>query len=112
LTFPKGTGDCDGVPGPNGQPIKVPCTCPLSRDAFIASLNANVEAGRAVNNPSIPLSFPLGDSKEDQLQRIGAALVTLQNLQGPGVECPAASTTFVTQRKAIEVRGPSDFRNP
>ena len=33
---PTGTGDCDGaVDGANGQPIKVPCTCPPSRDAFI-----------------------------------------------------------------------------
>jgi hypothetical protein len=31
-----------------------------------------------------------------------AALVTLQNLNGPGVGCPAASTTFLAQQKAIQ----------
>jgi hypothetical protein len=64
------------------------------RDAFIASLNANIQAGHAVNNPSIALSFPLGDSREDRQQRISAALVTLQNMDRPGVGCPAASTTL------------------
>ena len=28
--------------------------------------------------------------------------MTLQNLNGPGVGCPAASTTFVAQQKAIQ----------
>lgn len=31
-----GTGDCDGaVNGANGQPIKVPCSCPPDRNTFI-----------------------------------------------------------------------------
>ena len=34
-----GTGDCDGIPGPNGQPIKIPCICPPDRGAFIAVSN-------------------------------------------------------------------------
>ena len=33
---------------------------------------------------------------------MSAALVTLQNLRGPGVGCPAASTTFVAQQRAIQ----------
>jgi hypothetical protein len=33
---------------------------------------------------------------------MNAALVTLQNLQGPGVGCPAASTMFVAQQAAIQ----------
>jgi hypothetical protein len=100
---PTGTGDCDGaVILPNGQPIKVPCTCPPDRGSFIDSLNANVNAGHAVNNPSILVSFPSDDSKDSKLARINAAIVTLQNLRGPGVGCPASSTTFVAQRQAIE----------
>jgi len=100
---PTGTGDCDGaVNGANGLPIKVPCACPPDRDAFIQSLNANVAAGHAVKNPSILVSFPTSNSKEDQLARIGAALVTLQNLNGPGQGCPASSTTFSAQQKAIQ----------
>jgi hypothetical protein len=99
---PTGTGNCDGaVIGSNGQPIEVPCTCPPPRDQFISDLNANVNAGFAVNNPGIPVSFPTDDSKASQLARINAALVTLQNLQGPGVGCPASSTTFVAQQSAI-----------
>jgi hypothetical protein len=63
-------------------------------------LNANVAAGHALNNPSISLSFPTDNSPQSQLARIDAALVTLQNLNGPGVGCPAASTTFVAQQQA------------
>jgi len=99
---PTGTGDCDGIPGPNGQPIKIPCSCPPDRAAFIASLDANVEAGRAVNNPSVTVSFPTDDSKASRLARMSAALVTLQNLRGPGAGCPASSTTFVAQQRAIQ----------
>ncbi|KAF9040820.1 hypothetical protein BJ165DRAFT_1492422 [Panaeolus papilionaceus] len=94
---PTGTGDCDGVNG-----IKIPCSCPPNRDDFINSLNANVDAGHAVNNPSVPVSFPADDSKASQLTRMQAALVTLQNLNGPGVGCPAASTTFLAQQQAIQ----------
>jgi len=94
---PTGTGDCDGVNG-----VKIPCSCPPDRGAFIDSLNANVAAGHAVNNPSVAVSFPSDDSKDSQLARIQASLVTLQNLNGPGVGCPAASTTFVAQQSAIQ----------
>ncbi|KAH8085949.1 hypothetical protein BXZ70DRAFT_978485 [Cristinia sonorae] len=99
---PDGNGNCDGVNGPNGRPILVPCSCPPPRDQFIQSLNANVAAGHAVNNPGIQVSFPTDNSKNSQLARINAALVTLQNLRGPGVGCPASSTTFVAQQKAIQ----------
>jgi hypothetical protein len=31
-----GTGDCDGaVKGANGQPVKVPCSCPPDRATFM-----------------------------------------------------------------------------
>lgn len=59
-------------------------------------------AGKAINNPSIAVSFPTDNSKASQLARIETAIVTLQNLKGPGVGCPAASTTFVAQQKAIQ----------
>jgi hypothetical protein len=61
---------------------------------FLQSLNANVAAGKAVNNPSIAVSFPTDNSNASQAARIETALVTLQNLNGPGKGCPAASTTF------------------
>jgi len=103
---PTGTGDCDGING-----IKIPCTCPPDRNAFIESLNRNVDAGKAVNNPSVAVSFPTGDSKADKIARIQASLVTLQNLNGVGRGCPAASTTFVAQQKAIE-SGTDDAAKP
>jgi len=99
---PKGTGDCDGIPNAQGVPIKIPCSCPPDRNSFIASLNANVAAGHAVNNPTITVSFPTDNSEASQLARINAATVTLQNLRGPGVGCPASSTTFTAQAKAIQ----------
>jgi hypothetical protein len=31
-----GTGDCDGaVNGTNGQPVKIPCSCPPDRATFV-----------------------------------------------------------------------------
>lgn len=99
---PTGTGDCDGIPNAQGVPIKIPCSCPPDRASFIQSLNANVAAGHAVNNPTIQLSFPTDNSKASKLARINAAIITLQNLRGPGVGCPAASTTFSAQQKAIQ----------
>ncbi|KAF7799444.1 hypothetical protein EIP86_010679 [Pleurotus ostreatoroseus] len=100
---PTGTGDCDGaVNGANGQPIKVPCSCPPSQDEYIQQLTANVNAGQAVNNPSVKVSFPTGSSNADQAARIQAALVTIQNLNGPGVGCPAVSTTLSAQLAAVQ----------
>jgi hypothetical protein len=99
---PTGTGDCDGITNASGQVVKIPCSCPPDRSTFLQALNDNVKAGRAVNNPTIAVSFPTGDSKDDKLARIQAALVTLQNLKGPGVGCPAASTTLLAQQKAIQ----------
>ena len=40
------------------------------------------------------VSFPTGSSNADQAARIQAALVTIQNLNGPGVGCPAVSTVY------------------
>lgn len=98
---PTGTGDCDGVPGPNGVPVKIPCSCPPDRATFIRELEANVAAGHAVRNPGVAISYPLGNSREDQRARITASLITLQNLKGPGVGCPAVSTTLLQQQKAL-----------
>ncbi|KAF8631059.1 hypothetical protein AX15_002665 [Amanita polypyramis BW_CC] len=100
-----GTGDCDGITNSQGEVVKIPCSCPPDRSSFIQSLNANVAAGHAVNNPSVPVIFPTDDSKASQIARIQASLVTLQNLRGPGIGCPAASTTFLAQQKAIENNG-------
>jgi len=99
---PTGTGDCDGVPNAAGVPIKVPCSCPPDRNLFIQALNANVLAGHAVNNTAITVSFPTDNSQASQLARIHTAIVTLQNLQGPGQGCPSASTTFNQQAQDIQ----------
>jgi len=55
----------------------------------------NVAAGKAVNNPSANVSFPTDNSNQSKAARIIASLITLQNLNGPGKGCPAASTTFL-----------------
>jgi len=99
---PTGTGDCDGITNAAGVVVKIPCACPPPRDEFIASLSANVAAGRAVNNPGVSVSFPTDDSKASKIARMQASLVTLQNLRGPGVGCPAAATTFLAQQAAIQ----------
>jgi len=93
-----GAGNCDGaVNGADGKPVKVPCSCPPSQNAYIAALTANVKAGKAVNNPSLKVTFPTSNSKADQLARVTAAVITLQNLNGPGKGCPVASTTLLVR---------------
>ncbi len=32
---PDGTGNCDGIKNAQGQVVKIPCSCPPNRDAFI-----------------------------------------------------------------------------
>ena len=117
---PTGTGDCDGaVNGADGKPIKVPCSCPPPQGVyldvrssfplvdvlvfyfFLQALVKNVQAGIAVNNPSVKVAFPTDNSNQSQSARITAALITLQNLNGPGKGCPAASTTLVARQKAL-----------
>lgn len=108
------TGNCDGINGANGQPILIPCSCPPDLATFTSvssvlyerldlkaepifpykDLNANVAAGHATNNPSVSLSFPTDSSAASLATRIEASIITLQNLNGAGVGCPAASTTF------------------
>ena len=72
----------------------------------------NVQAGFAVNNPSVKVSFPTGDSKQDKSARITAASITIQNLNGPGKGCPVASTKLGALQKAInngtDVTTPAD----
>ena len=65
-----------------------------------------------MNNSGIAVSFPIGNDKASKLARMNAALVTLQNLRGPGVGCPAASTTFVAQLKAIQGSTDSPAQQP
>jgi hypothetical protein len=64
---------------------------------YIAALTANVDAGEAVHNPSVKVSFPTGNSKADKLARVTAAVITLQNLNGPGKGCPVESTTLLVR---------------
>jgi len=99
---PTGTGDCDGaVNDASGKPIKVPCACPPARADFIAALQQDVAAGFAVNNPSVKVTFPTDNSTNSQKARIQAAIVALQNLNGPGKGCPVASTTLLAQQSAL-----------
>lgn len=100
---PTGTGDCDGaVNGANGKPIKVPCSCPPDQATFNQHLVGDVLAGHAVNNPSVKVSFPLDNSVQSKLARVNTAIVTLQNLFGPGKGCPAVSTTLSAQQAALQ----------
>jgi hypothetical protein len=92
---PNGSGSCVGI-----NNILIPCTCPPDRNTFLASLSANVANGHDVNNPAIAAPFPTDSSAESNVIRIQTAISTLQNLNGAGVGCPAASTTFSAQLSA------------
>ncbi|EMD39658.1 hypothetical protein CERSUDRAFT_111963 [Gelatoporia subvermispora B] len=98
---PDGNGNCDGIDGPDGVPILIPCSCPPDRDAFVQEVNTNVNAGIVVNNPSLQVSFPTDDSIGSQLARLNTAFDTLQNFAGPGVGCPIESTDWTQLRVEI-----------
>ncbi|KIM34305.1 hypothetical protein M408DRAFT_59130, partial [Serendipita vermifera MAFF 305830] len=100
-----GFGDCDGPVQPDGKTPRVPCNCPPLKDAYIQALTANVQAGRAVNNTNVRVTFPTGNSVQDKKGRITAAVITLQNLKAAGVGCPGVSTTFAQQNKNLDTCG-------
>ena len=54
------------------------------------------------SSPSVAVNFPTDDSNASKSARITAALITLQNLNGPGKGCPAVSTTLLSQQKALK----------
>jgi hypothetical protein len=89
---PDGTGNCSG----NGGKL-IPCQCPPDRDAFIQKVSSAVAAG---NSEGVPVEFPTDDSSASAKARIQTAIIVLQNLNGKGVGCPAAATTFLDQQKA------------
>ncbi|KAJ7104933.1 hypothetical protein C8R44DRAFT_807275 [Mycena epipterygia] len=93
---PTATGDCDGEGG-----IKIPCSCPPDRGFYIEALSADVAAGHATNNPSFAAPFPTDASKGSQITRLQTCIIALQNLFGPGVGCPVASTTYLQQLQAL-----------
>ncbi|KAF2800537.1 hypothetical protein K505DRAFT_320415 [Melanomma pulvis-pyrius CBS 109.77] len=89
---PDGAGNCVG----NGGKL-IPCQCPPDRDAFIQKVGAAVAAG---NSEGVPVEFPTDNSSASKKARIQTAIVVLQNLNGKGVGCPAAATTFLEQQRA------------
>jgi len=100
---PSGSGSCDGIDGPSGQPILIPCDCPPSREQFIADLNANVAAGHCINNTEVAVPpFPTDNSTASQLTIFHICTITLQNLVGPGKGCPQSSTTWSAQAAAVQ----------
>ena len=82
--------------GTNG--VLIPCDCPPPKQQFIDKLNQFVQAGNAFRAPT---PFPEDDSKQSQIIRLQTSIITLQNLNGAGVGCPAASTTFLAQKAAL-----------
>ncbi|KAI0787681.1 hypothetical protein C8Q74DRAFT_1409131, partial [Fomes fomentarius] len=84
---PRRQGNCKGV-----NDINISCSCLPKREEFVTKLNENVAVGHATNNSGIGVSFPTGNSKGEQQAHIIA--LTLQNLNSPGVGCPAVSTVY------------------
>lgn len=84
-------GSCDGFVAATSAKVLIPCTCPPSRDSFLAALNKNVAAGSVEGTPVQFNNNAADQSAATNQQRGTAMLVTLQNLFGPGKGCPAAS---------------------
>lgn len=93
-------GSCDGFNAASNAVVNIPCSCPPSRASFLAALNKNVAAG-SVQGDKIQFNNDASDqSAATNKQRATAMLVTLQNLTGAGVGCPAASApNFAVMQK-------------
>ena len=89
---PDGQGNCIGL-----NNVKIPCSCPPDRQDFIQRVQAAAASG---NSEGVPVEFPLDDSSASKKARIQTSIVVLQNLNGRGVGCPAAATTFLAQQAA------------
>ena len=91
----KNKGTCVG-----NNAVRIPCDCPPDRVQFIDKLNQFVQAGNAFG---VKTPFPEDNSKQSQITRLQTSIVALQNFDGqPGKGCPAASTTFVQQKSALQ----------
>ncbi|RMZ75917.1 hypothetical protein DV738_g5231, partial [Chaetothyriales sp. CBS 135597] len=91
ISLNDGTPRCAGVEGK-----AIPCDCPPDPALFVTSLTSLVNSGQ---------EFPEGNSASDQLTRLQACIVTLQNIYGgpgSGVGCPAVSTTWVALQKELQ----------
>lgn len=93
-------GSCDGFNAASNAVVNIPCSCPPSRASFLAALDKNVAAG-SVQGDKIQFNNDASDqSAATNKQRATAMLVTLQNLNGAGVGCPAASApNFAVMQK-------------
>lgn len=96
----KQQGSCDGFNAASNSVVLISCSCPPSRATFLAALNKNVAAG-SVQGDKVTFNNDASDqSAATNKQRATAMLVTLQNLNGAGVGCPAASApNFAVQQK-------------
>jgi hypothetical protein len=61
------------------------------------------------NNPSVAAPFPTDNSPQSKVTRIQTTIAALQNLNGPGVGCPAASTTFSVREPALSIFIQADY---
>lgn len=97
-------GSCDGFVAATNTVVNIPCTCPPARSDFLAALNKNVAAG-SVQGVDVDFNNNAGDQSTATNQaRATAMLVTLQNLFGAGMGCPAASApNFAVQQRTGKV---------
>lgn len=93
-------GSCDGFNAASNAVVNIPCSCPPSRASFLAALDKNVAAG-SVQGEKVQFNNDASNqSAATNKQRATAMLVTLQNLSGAGVGCPAASApNFAVMQK-------------
>lgn len=100
----KQVGSCDGFAAASNAVTLIPCSCPPSRASFLAALDRNVAAGQVQGTPVRFNNDAADQSVAANQQRATAMLVTLQNLNGAGVGCPAASApNFALQQKTGKV---------
>ncbi|KAK7738261.1 hypothetical protein SLS63_002596 [Diaporthe eres] len=93
-------GSCDGFNAASNAVVNIPCSCPPSRASFLAALDKNVAAG-SVQGDKVQFNNDASDqSAATNKQRATTMLITLQNLNGAGVGCPAASApNFAVMQK-------------
>lgn len=109
---PTGTGDCDGFNAALNKVVPINCEkCPPPRDAYVAQLAKDLNAGNVFGNPVTFNKDPAtANDAQANKDRATACLTSLQSFYGSkGVGCPAVAAPNMAKQQISGVRDDQQF---
>lgn len=109
---PTGTGDCDGFNAAQNKVVKINCEkCPPPRDAYVAQLAEDLNAGNVFGSPITFNTDPAtANDPQANKDRATACLTSLQSFYGSkGVGCPAVAAPNMAKQQNTGVRDDKQF---